>query len=139
MVLTLEGNSEIGTHVWSGIGDLISLRHLFISRAFAYLKFISAKCCFLCKVATCLELPSNISTTCKPIHAYYILYTQEKSTYIKEEKGNHREKVSLWEKEREKVRERERLMKIIFWDTERERGNEERDRERVVESGKKRS
>ena len=27
MVLTLDGNSEIGAHVWNNLGYLISLRH----------------------------------------------------------------------------------------------------------------
>ena len=31
MVLHIDGNSEIGAHVWSEIGKIISLRHLFIS------------------------------------------------------------------------------------------------------------
>ena len=33
MVLILDGNTEIGTHVWSNLGYLIWLRILFRSRA----------------------------------------------------------------------------------------------------------
>jgi len=32
MVLKINGNSEIGAHVWSDLGYLICLRHMFISR-----------------------------------------------------------------------------------------------------------
>ena len=38
MALILYGNSEIGEYVWSEIGNLIRLRHLFRSPAVANLK-----------------------------------------------------------------------------------------------------
>ena len=46
MVLVLDGNVEIGAHVWSEISNLICLRHLFISRAVANLKSVSRKVLF---------------------------------------------------------------------------------------------
>ena len=42
MVRVWDGNSAIGAHVWSEIGHLICLRHLFISTTIANLKSFSA-------------------------------------------------------------------------------------------------
>ena len=55
MVLILDGNSEIGAHVWSDIGYSIRLSHLFSARAITNLILLHT-------CATCSELPSNIST-----------------------------------------------------------------------------
>ena len=56
------GNSEIGAPVWSDLGYLICLRHLFRSRVVTHLKLISGKTCFLHKCAKCSEFSSNINT-----------------------------------------------------------------------------
>ena len=63
MVIILDCNSGINAHVvWSEIGNLIWLRHVFKSRAVANLNF-SCKYLFSLTHAQCtLELPSNIST-----------------------------------------------------------------------------
>ena len=56
MVLISDGNSEIGSHVWSNHCYLLCLRHsiqIFFLRKYVF---------FLHACATCSELPSNIST-----------------------------------------------------------------------------
>ena len=76
MVLILDGNSEIGSHVRSNLCCLICLRHLIRSRTLTNRIFFSQKitiCFHAC--ATCYELPSNISNMAtskvlciKPLH-----------------------------------------------------------------------
>ena len=62
MVLILNGNSEIGTHVRSNFCELICLRHLIISRAVMnWIFFFSAKTYFLHACKPCSELPTNIA------------------------------------------------------------------------------
>ena len=56
----LVGNSEVGAHVWSEIGNVSYVRHLFRSRA--NLIFFHKIHVFLHTCATCSELPSNVST-----------------------------------------------------------------------------
>ena len=43
MVLILDGNSEIGAHLWCDIGQLICLKHLFRPSAVTYLIFSSSQ------------------------------------------------------------------------------------------------
>ena len=57
MVLILDGNSEIGAHVWSNLCYLICLRHLIRSKTVTNLIFPI----FLHACATCSKLPSDIS------------------------------------------------------------------------------
>ena len=62
MVLILDGNSEIGAHVWSNACSLIRLRHLNRSRAITN-RFLSPKRqIFLHACASCSEVSSNTST-----------------------------------------------------------------------------
>ena len=60
MILMVDGDSEIGAHVESNVGNLICLGHLFSSPAEASLKFI-CKTGFPFMRETCSELPSNVS------------------------------------------------------------------------------
>ena len=46
MVLVLDCNLEIGTHVWREFGDLICLGHLFWSKAVHNLNLFSEKTCY---------------------------------------------------------------------------------------------
>ena len=62
MLLILDGNSEIGTHVTSNLCYLACLKYLIRSRAATKRIFFSEKTYFLYARATCFELPSNIST-----------------------------------------------------------------------------
>ena len=62
MVLILDGNSEIGAHVWSEIGAKICLRHLFRSTAVAGLKSLLNRPVCLPTGAPIAELPSDIVT-----------------------------------------------------------------------------
>ena len=72
MVLILDGSSEMGAHVWSGIGNLICLRHLFRARAVANLKKLCQKRpVFLHKCATCFEQPSS---TNKILYCYFQIF-----------------------------------------------------------------
>ena len=58
MILILDGNSEIVAHVYSKIGNLICLRHLFRVAIIIFKK----RPILLHTCATCYELPSKIST-----------------------------------------------------------------------------
>ena len=61
MVLILDGNSEIGAHVWSDLGyliRLICLMHIKQSKIF----FLQIRPIFRHACAICSELPSNLST-----------------------------------------------------------------------------
>ena len=62
MVIILNGNPEVGAHVWSEINNLTCLRHLSRSRAVRILKLFSRQYIFSLTCAMCSELPSNIST-----------------------------------------------------------------------------
>ena len=42
-IVILDGSSEYGAHVWSELGSLISVKHLFTSLAVSNLKFICNK------------------------------------------------------------------------------------------------
>ena len=75
MLLLLLGKSEIGPQVWSDIGYLNCLRHLFGSRVVIYIwhfVLLSEKT-YLHTCATCSELPSNISTMKKPVSLCFII------------------------------------------------------------------
>ena len=47
MLFTLDGNSEIGAHVLSKMGNLICSRHLFSSTAVTYLIFFQNSSLFI--------------------------------------------------------------------------------------------
>ena len=55
MVLILGGNSEIGAHAQSDIGQLICLRYLFRPTAVSNLKLFPQKKIFLSPCTTCFE------------------------------------------------------------------------------------
>ena len=60
MVVILDGNSEIGTYVWSAIGNLICLRHMLMWTAVANLNFVNRSFFLPCCTALS-EFPSNVS------------------------------------------------------------------------------
>ena len=57
-----DGNSEKGAHVWSDLGSLICLRHLFRSRAVTDMTSFHIRLIFHHTCTIFPELPSNIST-----------------------------------------------------------------------------
>ena len=61
-VLILDGNSEISMHVWSDLGYLIFICHLFRPRAATILFFLPKRHVYLHTCATFSELPSDIRT-----------------------------------------------------------------------------
>ena len=61
MALILDSNSEMSVHVWSDLGYLICLRHLFREQS-QIIFFKSGETCFPSHMAICFNLPSNIST-----------------------------------------------------------------------------
>ena len=61
MILIVDGNLEIGTHVWSEINSSICSRYSFRSTA---VKIYIKKIVSIYASATCSELPYNISIMC---------------------------------------------------------------------------
>ena len=62
MVLTLDGNSEIGAYVRNNICYLICLMHFIRSRAVKNRECSSRKSFFHLACAACSEIPSALST-----------------------------------------------------------------------------
>ena len=62
MVLIKDGNSEMGAHVLSKIGNLIRLIHSFRSTAITNLKLIQKRSEYVKTCALCFELLSDINT-----------------------------------------------------------------------------
>ena len=63
MVPILDGNPDVGAYVRNGLGDLICLRHLVISRTVSYLKMFLKKHLFsFTRAQKYSVLPSNLST-----------------------------------------------------------------------------
>ena len=75
MVLTLDGNSTIGSHLMSNLCYLICLWHLTISR-------VVTKPFFLHACSMCSELPSNISTMVLPFLSHKVNYYYFCITFI---------------------------------------------------------
>ena len=67
MVPILDGDSEIGAHVWRDLGYLICLRHLFRSTAFTNITFFLWKDIYMRNIVTYYKLPCNTSTMLKMV------------------------------------------------------------------------